>query len=138
MNYDIVQKSMEEYVQANWTLTDISFDNVAFNSDIYTEYLKCNVLFGDGLARAVNKGCYRQIGVLMLSIYTKPAIGSARKLELATAAAIMITKKVISPALPLTGPKVNLMVPDLNSDNKERNGWVQSQLSCPFYYDLEF
>jgi hypothetical protein len=129
---------MEEYVQANWAFTDISFDNVAFNSDIYTEYLKCNVLFGDGLSRAVNKGCYRQVGVLMLSIYTKPAIGSARKLELATAAAIMITKKVISPALPLTGPKVNLMVPDLNSDNKERNGWVQSQLSCPFYYDLEF
>jgi hypothetical protein len=134
VNYDAVQRSIEEHVQTNWTLTEVAFDNIAFNSDIFHEYMKCSVLFGDGFSRAVNKGCYRQIGVLKLSIYTKPAIGSARKLELATAAALMITHKVIisDPSL------VNFLVPDLSSDNTERNGWVQTQLSCPFYYDLEF
>jgi hypothetical protein len=138
VKYDVVQQCIEEYVQTNWTSTAVAYDNTAFNTEIYEEYMSCNVLFAEGRSRAVNRGCYRQIGVLLLSIYTKPAIGSARKLELAAAAALMITKKAVSPVPPLDSPRVNFQVPDLVSDNKERNGWVQTQLSCPFYYDLEF
>ncbi len=137
MKYDVAQQAIEEFVKTGWNHTDIQYDNVAFNSDMYTEFMRCTVIFGEGHKRTVTQGCYRQIGVLMLSIFTKPAIGSARQLELATLAAQMVTSVVVSPVLPLINPKVKLKVPDLFVDNKERSGWVMAQVSCPFYYDLE-
>lgn len=138
MKYDVVQQSLEEFVKTNWTATAIQFDNVAFNSDIYTEYLQCTIVFGEGFARTVTKGCYRQVGLLILSAKTKPGIGSARKLELAKLAAEMVLSVVVQPVSPLVAPAVNLKTPDLFSDNKERDGWVMAQVSCPFYYDLEY
>lgn len=137
MKYDVVQQSIEKFVQTTWTATPgIQFDNVAFNSEIYTEFLRCNIVFGDGLSRSMTQGYYRQIGLLILSIFTKPAIGSARKLELATIAADMVRHRVVLPVSPLVAPAVNLKVPDLFNDNKERDGWVMAQVSCPFYYDF--
>lgn len=138
MKYDAVQQSIEEFVKTNWTFTAIQYDNVAFNSEIYTEYLQCTVAFGEGLSRSVTKGCYRQIGLLMLTVKTKPGRGSSRKLELARRASEMVLKVVISPVSPLVAPKINMKVPDLMNDDRERDGWVMAQVSCPFYYDLEY
>lgn len=138
MKYDVVQQSLEEFVKANWTETAIQYDNVAFNADIYTEFVRCTVVFGEGSSRAVTKGCYRQVGLLILSVMTKPGIGSARKLELANLAAEMVLSVVVQPVPPLVAPVVNLKTPDLFNDNKERDGWVMAQVSCPFYYDLEY
>lgn len=137
MKYAEVQQSLEEFVQATWSDTQIHFDNVAFNSDMYTEFVRCNVLFGEGIQRSVTKGCYRQIGSLVLSVFTKSASGSARKLELANIASLIVTSAVVRPVAPLIAPSVNLMVPTLFNENNERNGWVMAQVSCPFYYDLE-
>ena len=125
-------------MKTNWTQTAIQYDNVAFNSDIYTEYLQMTVVFGEGFSRSVTKGCYRQVGLLLLTAKTKPAIGSKRKLELARLAAEMVVSVVVNPVLPLIAPTVNLKTPDLFNDNQERNGWVMAQVSCPFYYDLEY
>lgn len=136
MKYNVVQQSLEQYLSDSWSSTEIQFDNVAFNADLYTEFLKCHVGFGEGFPRSVTKGCYRQTGVLFLDIHTKPAIGSARKLELAAAAALLVTSVVVSPVSPLVAPKVSFMVPTLSDDNKETNGWVRTIVSCPFYYDL--
>ena len=138
MKYDVVQQSMEEFVKTNWTETAIQYDNVAFNSDIYTEYLQLTVVFGEGFSRTVTQGCYRQMGLLLLTVKTKPGIGSARKLELANLAAEMVISVVVQPVPPLIAPAVNLKTPDLFNDNKERDGWVMAQVSCPFYYDLEY
>lgn len=137
MKYDVVQQSLEEFVQTNWTSTVVTFDNVAFNSDEYAEFVRCTVLFGLGRKRAINKGCYRQSGVLILSIYTKPGTGSARRNELATIASMMLIGVTVKASPPLVAPSVHLLDPDMHSSNKETNGWVQTQLSCPFYYDLE-
>jgi hypothetical protein len=138
VKYDVVQQSMEEFVKTNWTETAIQYDNVAFNSDIYTEYLQLTVVFGEGFSRTVTQGCYRQMGLLLLTVKTKPGIGSARKLELANLAAEMVISVVVQPVPPLIAPAVNLKTPDLFNDNKERDGWVMAQVSCPFYYDLEY
>lgn len=138
MKYDVVQQSLEEFVKANWTETAIQYDNVAFNSDIYTEYLQMTVVFGEGFSRTVTQGCYRQVGLLLLTVKTKPGIGSARKLELAKLAAEMVISVVVQPVPPLIAPAVKLKTPDLFNDNKERDGWVMAQVSCPFYYDLEY
>lgn len=138
MKYDVVQQSLEEFVKTNWTHTAVQYDNVAFISDAYTEYLQMTVVFGEGFARTVTKGCYRQVGLLLLTAKTKPGIGSSRKLQLAKLAADMVRTVVVKPVLPLIAPPVNLKTPDLFSDNQERHGWVMAQVSCPFYYDLEY
>ncbi len=137
MKYDVVQQSLEEYLQSVWTgVTEMQFDNVAFNSDLYIEYLRSNVVFGEGYSRTVAKGCYRQTGLWMLSVFTKPATGSARKLTLATQVAKLVTSKVVSAVSPLVAPSVTLKVPSLFNDSKEIAGWVQAQVSVPFYYDF--
>lgn len=137
MKYDVVQQSLEEFVQTNWSETAVQYDNVAFNSDIYTEYMRCSIVFGDGVQRAVTAGCYRVVGLLILSSFVKPAIGTVRLMQLASIASTMVVSKIVSPAPPLPGPKVNLKVPDMYPDFKEHSGWVMAQVSCPFYYDLE-
>lgn len=137
MKYDVVQQSLEEFVAANWPHTTVQYDNVAFNSDLYDEYVRCTVVFGDGDQRSVTKGCYRVMGLLILTVFTKPATGTARLLELASLAANMMVSVIVSPTPPLDAPKVNLKVPDLYKNVKEQSGWVQAQVSCPFYYDLE-
>jgi hypothetical protein len=139
MKYDVVHQSLEEFVKTQWAAgpdTVIQYENVPFNSDAYTEYLRCSIVFGEGFAKTVTQGCYRQVGVLLLSILTKPGIGEVRKLQLATLAADMIKHQRVSAVLPLVAPVVNLKVPDLHNDPKERNGWVMAQVSCPFYYDF--
>lgn len=135
MKYNVVQQSLEEFVKTNWTETAVQYDNVAFNADIFTEYVQCNIVFGEGSARTITKGCYRQVGLLILTVKTKPGLGSARKLELASIAAEMMTSVVVQPVSPLIAPAVNLKTPDLFNDSKERDGWVMAQVSCPFYYD---
>ena len=137
MKYDIVQQALEFYVQSNWTETSIQYDNVAFNSDLYTEYLRCSIVFGDGNKRSVTAGCYRVVGLLILSAFVKPSIGTSRLLQLASIASTMVVSKIVSPQAPEIGPKVNLKVPDMYPEFKEHSGWVMAQVSCPFYYDLE-
>ena len=134
MKYDVVQTAIEAYVKANWTATSgVQYDNTAFNSENFNEFLRCNVVFGEGLSRTITKGCYRQIGLLILSIFTRPAEGAARKLQLATLAADMMKHKVLTA---VSTPAINFKVPDLFNDNKERDGWVMAQVSIPFYYDF--
>ena len=137
MKYDVVQQSLEEYVKANWSETEIQFDNVAFSSDLYTEFLRVNVRFGDSKSRTVTKGCYRQTGILMLSVFTKPGTGSARQMALATTAANLMNDAVVEPVSPLVAPKVNFLEPSFHGDNNEKHGWVIAQVICPFYYDFQ-
>lgn len=136
MKYDVVQQSLEEFVQANWSDTQVQFDNVAFNSEIYNEFAQFTVVFGETRKTTITIGCYRITGVAMFTIYTKPARGPQRQLELATPAAFMFLNKVVSAASPLVAPLVTLMVPELTKDLRERDGWVRAQVSTPFYYDL--
>ena len=143
MKYDVVNQSLEEYVQTNWSDTAIQFDNVAFNADIYTEYLRCTVVFGDTDApemangqRSVVPRCYRVMGYVFLDVFVKPAIGVVRMLELGTMAANLLKSKQVKPVAPLAAPVVNFGVPTLVKNTSERNGWVNAQISAPFYYDF--
>jgi len=137
VKYDVVQQSLEDFVTANWTETEVQYDNVAFNAELYREYLQCTIRFGPAAQRTlVREGCYRQIGLLILTAKVKPGTGTSRKLSLAATAAAMITNVVVHPTGPLVAPNVVLKVPDLFTDEKERDGWVMAQVSCPFYYDF--
>lgn len=140
MQYDVAQKIIEQYVAAQWATfvdkTEIQFDNVAFNSDLYHEYSRCSIVFGEGTARTVTAGCYRQSGVLMFSIFQKPATGTERLNKLAARAADMLKSMRARPDLPATSPTVVFKVPSIHRDLNEKLGWVMAQVSCPFYYDI--
>lgn len=117
-------------------MTQVQYDNVAFNSELYTEYIRCHVAFGEALPRSLSRGCYRQTGILFISVFTKPATGSVRRLEIAGAAAEMFRSLILAPVLPDVEPTTMFLEPSMVIDNKETNGWVQVVLSIPFYYDL--
>lgn len=135
MKYAEVQESLETYVKANWTFTAIAFDNVPFQSELYTEYIRCNVLFGLANKKSLPPACYRQTGVLMLTVFTKPGTGKNRLLELANEAATLVTDVRVNAIPPHVAPVVNLKTPDFNGSNTERSGWIQAEVSSPFYYD---
>lgn len=135
MKFAEVQQSIEEYIKDAWSLTELTFDNIAFNSDLYEEYTRCNILFGQGKQITITAGCYRQPGVFVLSSFVKPATGRARLLELANAAATLMTGVKIHSVAPLVAPVVNLKAPDLYINDVERSGWVMAQVSSEFYYD---
>jgi hypothetical protein len=137
MRYAEVQQSLEEFVKSNWIETIIQYPNVAFNSDAHSEFTRLTIVYGEGLSRSVTVGQFRQTGLLILTIFTKPSKGSNRRLTLANMACELVRQVVVRPQAPLTAPAVNLKVPDLFLDDKEISGWVQAQISCPFYYDLE-
>jgi len=140
MQYDVAQKIIEGYVTSQWEAfsdkTAIQYDNVAFNSDLYHEYARCTVVFGEGQARTVTAGCYRQTGVLMLGIYQKPGTGTERLNKLASRAADMLKSQRARPDLPATTPTVVFKVPSIHRDLNEKLGWIMAQVICPFYYDI--
>lgn len=143
MKFDVVQQSLEEYVQTNWSDTGIQFDNVAFNADLYTEYLRCTIVFGDTDQPERSNGqmslvprCYRVMGFVILDVFVKPAIGTVRMLELGTIAANLLKSKIVHAVSPLVAPAVNFQVPTLAKNTAERHGWVSAQISAPFYYDF--
>lgn len=141
MKYDVVKRSLEQWIAAEWAAgpnTQIQYDNVAIDIANLTEYMQFTVRFGEAIKRSLPVGCYRQFGIILFSAKTKPDRGSARKLQLATLAAEILLNAVVTPVTPLVAPTVNLREPDLFDDTRERDGWVMAQVSCPFYYDLEY
>lgn len=50
----------------------------------------------------------------------------------------MYNNAVIYAQDPLEAPVVKMFEPSMYSDTKERDGWIMAQMSCPFYYDLEY
>lgn len=141
MMYDVVKKGIEEFVIANWSMTPISsiqFDNVSFNSDLFSEYVQLTVRFGKVVKRSLAARCYRQFGLVIFTVKTRPDQGSDRKLKLARAASEMLTNVKV-PAVPVPQvPTANLREPELFDDTRARDGFVMAQVSCPFYYDLEY
>lgn len=134
MKYDLVQVGLELFVQSNWSATEVQYSNIGLHTEALNEYMRCHVIFGEGIARTIGTGCYRQFGLLTLTAFVRPSVGTARLLELATDLSDLV-RSIIVPASGGT-PAVQLKVPSLFTDYTERDGWVQAQVSCPFYYDL--
>lgn len=141
MKYDAVKKAIEEFFIANWTMTpsnSIQFDNVAFNSDLFNEYVQLTVKFGDSAKRSIASKCYRQFGLVIVTVKTKPNQGSDRKLKLARAVSEMLASVRVPVVPDPLVPTANLRDPDLFDSTEARDGFVMAQVSCPFYYDLEY
>jgi hypothetical protein len=104
---------------------------------MFSEYIALNVQFGVSMFTSVTKGHYRVPGLVIVTVYTRPDAGSARKLELANLAADLLVSRLILPTPPLVAPAIYCKVPSITKDLRSTDGWVRAQVSCPFYYDVE-
>jgi len=137
MNYDAVQKLVETHLQDEWTATAIQFENQPFNSDMYVEYLRSTLQFGDSVLRSLGTRCFRTIGILFLDFFVRPGVGSHRLAELARIAAGLYSGVTLNPAVLGESPNVVFLEPSLSKDYAERTGWVSAQLRLSFYFDTE-
>ena len=140
MRYAAVKQSVEVFFLTNWVSTPnntIQFDAAPFNSEPFTEYVQFTIQFGDMIRTSLASRCFRQFGMVMVSIKVRPGTGAHRKLVLAGAAAILLNNAVVRPVAPLVAPAAKFRESSLYDESVERDGWVMAQVSCPFYYDLE-
>jgi hypothetical protein len=136
MRFNDVQISLEQYIKDNWTATPLAFENVPLNSDLYNQFVQMHVVFGDSIQRSITN-CFRVLGLLVLSIYVRPAEGMTAALTTADQLSALLVSTEVVAVPPHTAPVVQLKTPDLHKGSKEEQGWVKVQLSCPFHYDLE-
>lgn len=133
MKYLESQTSIEKYIAANWPGA-IAFENEPFDSDAYNEYLEITIQFGESVKRSIEH-CYKIIGLLIISINVRPAVGAARALTIANALSPLLASHELVATPPDSAPVVQFVVPTLDKVLRERRGgWSQMQLSCPFYY----
>jgi hypothetical protein len=133
--YADVQEMIESYVQSNGTKTTIAFENVHFNAELYSEYLYCQVVFGEDQTQELATNCVRVPGVVLMGIHVRPGIGQARMLELVDDAITLFTRQILSATPPSSSPKVQTRVPTLSKDLRARTDWAVALVSCPFYFD---
>lgn len=137
MYYEKAQQSIEEYFKLNWLSTSVQYDNVGFVSDLYEEFVKLSVIFGEGQLRSLGQRSYRQIGVTMVSMFVRSGTGTSRMNELGTAVTELLSSLQLQPVAPLQAPVLQFKIPTFNRNLTERDGWVMATVTCPFYYDLE-
>lgn len=139
LQYGAVQTSLEQFIKTNWELAEVTalqFENVAFNSEMYEEFAKFSIMFGQAVARTVSGDCYRQPGIVMMNVFVKPSVGTARLNVLSDIAAGLFNKAIVNAVDPLSAPVVKFKVPMFQKDLNEKHGWVMAAVTIPFYYDI--
>jgi len=137
MNYAAVQKLIESHLQDVWTATALAFENQPFNTDVYDEFSRATVQFGDTILQSLGARCYRTVGILFMDFFVRPGVGAHRLVELSDAATGLLTGLTLNAVLPDVAPAVNFIEPSLSKNFAERTGWVSAQLRLTFYFDTE-
>lgn len=135
MTFHVAQRIIEEYLYNNWTDTSMALENTGFDPSGLSEFVRVTVIFGEPSQRDMGKGLYRQMGIVDLTVFTKPGTGVQRMLELSSSLAGMVRLTELSAGPPHTELTVKFFVPTVHKDLTDRNGWVQANVSAPFYYD---
>lgn len=136
--WDLVTQSLEEYVQGNWDLCPVVFENEPVPDANLDYYARFTVLYG------VNRGiCLgdpferRQVGVLYMSLFARPATGMAKLNQLSSQVSQLFLGKIIRPSIEGTAPVVNVRDPQLTTDPNAKDNWVKAVVSFDFYFDTE-
>lgn len=129
MSFSSKQTAIETYFKNQWgSTTQIEYENDAWNPDLYDEYVRFSIQFGDAVAMELGNKAFRYFGVVFVQIFVRPAVGNARMLTLAdTASGLFRT------TLSVTG--VKFLVPRITKFPNSAGGWVQTQLACNFYFE---
>lgn len=84
-NFQSERQLIESFLQNNFTLTEIAWDNIAFDEKSVKEYISCFIRSGrkTPISLGGNSIAYEANGQLVISIYTKKGEGSDRNREIA-------------------------------------------------------
>ena len=132
MRYDHVQSVIDKQFQDNWTATALAFENQPFNTDIYEEFTRITVQFGDSILMALGTRCYRTPGIVFVDFFVRPGVGSNRITQLAKMVTDLFIGTIIGDEV-----KIYFLEPSLSKNYAERTGWVSAQLRLSFYFDSE-
>lgn len=75
MSFDAERVNIEGRFNTNWTTTTIAFDNVPFDMPNDTPWVRCNILNGNTVYRAIN-GLKRHTGVINIQIFVPVNTGT--------------------------------------------------------------
>lgn len=137
IDYVAVQKALETHLKSVWTATTLQLENQPFNTDLYEEFTRATIQFGDSSLRSLGAMCYRTVGILFIDHYVRPGVGSHRLAQLSSLATDLFVGKVVNAVLPDVAPPINFLEPSLSKNFAERTGWVSAQLRLTFYFDTE-
>lgn len=137
MNYSSVQKLIESHLQSVLTATALTFENQPFDTDIYNEFTRATIQFGDSILQSLGTRCYRTIGIIFLDFFVRPGVGAHRLVQLSDAAASLLVGQTLTAVLPNVAPNVSILEPSLSKNFAERTGWVSAQLRLTFHFDTE-
>lgn len=132
MKYAEAQQAIETRLQAVWSHTALQFENQPFNTDLYEEFTRATIQFGDTFLRSLGSTCHRTVGILFLDFFVRPGVGSFRLTELANLAVDYLIGQTTG-----ADPVINFLEPSLSKNYAEQTGWVSAQLQVTFYFDTE-
>lgn len=121
------QSTIEQAFLTAWTYTPVAKDNVSFEPQTLSEYVRLTDLNAYGRRASLgNNPLYRYGGMVVVQIFTKLNTGSARAKVLADLVTPIFRDRRIGdvqffvPAVTRVGP---------------RDGWYQVNVDCPYYRD---
>lgn len=128
MSYASVQTALETYFKANWSSTQVEYENDSLDTDSLDEWVRFSIQFGDGIPMELGNKAFRYFGVVFVQIFNRPGVGNARMLLLGDLASNLFR-------VSLSVPPIRFEVPSLIKIPKVDAGFVQTQLSCSFYFE---
>lgn len=126
-----IQSAIIDYMQSNWTATDIAWDNVDYEPSTGNEYIAIFLDPVDETPEAKNgsQNLYRIVGELTIIVYTQQGTGPGRNHELADDAASLFRGKDLD-TVQFRGAAVNRV------GIVDNGGWYKSLVRIEFYADL--
>lgn len=109
------------------TLEKVYENTPAPSAEVYDEWARLTVQYGDGNRSQIGGSGFRYFGVVLVQIFLREGIGVARGVVLADAVQALFREAQFS-GLTFRVPTI-LKVPFADK------GWFQVQITAPFYFD---
>lgn len=125
MSYQAAQVSIESEFVTNWTYTQVARDNVDFEPQSLTEWVRITVLPASG--RQASMGAdplFRYNGLFCVQIFTRSGLGWGRATELADLITPLFRNRRLG--------NIQFYVPEMMRVGVT-DGWYQVNVDCPFY-----
>lgn len=123
--------AVNSFVNSNYTLTPVAYDNVAFNTTNVTEYIQLMIVpnVENQVTLGKNANSYRQFGSVEIVVNVEKGKGSKRALVITDSLTALFRSKRIS-GIQFRTPIVKEV--QLN------NGYYSLAMYIGFYYDFVF
>ena len=133
MTFAAIELAIQQRVEANWTATEVEWQNTEFDPKLGTPFVKVTLLFGDeniaGFAGTDSGNMYRKVGVVFFSIFVPPDSGTRLAYTHADNLIALFRGQEVS-GIRFRGVEVN--------EVGEGDGWFQVNVSIAFEADEVF